>query len=79
MYFKIAVVLFLLCMTIAVGKAEEPEPNWAQIIIIRANQFAAQVHDNLDVQKKIDDVVPLDDFKVVIKPTKGYVGIAFTF
>ena len=91
MYFKIAVVLFLLCMTVAVGRAEEPdEPNTVQCAVIHVDRVLREVKAELfdgDHQELFDDFMPVDDFRLYVKPKwgksfkkgKAYYTIGFKF
>lgn len=55
-------------------------------VVVGMNDIAYTVHDGIkdNWQKPLDDLVPLDDFRVVLEPEiknpgTGYVGIKFTF
>jgi hypothetical protein len=80
---SVVVALSLLTLMWApLAIAKEPEPNWIQNIVIRANEFAVDTHKglkNTGIQKKIDSLVPLDDFRITIDPINIAVGFSFTF
>ena len=79
MYKRIAVAMLLLLMTVAVARADDfDSPNQFQQVVIELNEVAQEMDTRLYIiQQKIDNVVPLDDFRVVVK--KNYIGFTFTF
>ena len=85
---RISVVLLIIFVTIMIARAEEPpEPNCIQKVVIVVNDFAWRLKEQSELPRindYLDDIIPLDDFKLVIKPdldnpAEGYVGIKFTF
>jgi hypothetical protein len=89
---KISIIALLFLMTVAVARAEEPEPNCVQRAVIHVDRMLREVKAELfdgDRQEFFNDFMPVDDFRLYVKPNwkksmrKGQahytVGFKFTF
>jgi hypothetical protein len=90
---RVSIYILLFLMTLAVARAEEPpEQNCVQRAVVHVDRVLRDVHEELfkgDHQKFFDNFMPVDDFRLYIKPKfakslkKGEarytVGFRFTF
>jgi hypothetical protein len=89
MYWKIALIILLFLMFVAVARADDTEPNCIQQVVIEANDFVYAVYSR---QKKFFDDGPWNDtmpdnITFYVKPEwswdgiveGGEVGIKITF
>jgi hypothetical protein len=82
---RISLVMLLFLMTVAIARAEEPEPNYFQQVVINVNRIVIEAKAGLfdkDHQEFLDDLMPVEDFRFYVKPKigKSYtIGFRFTF
>ena len=89
---RVSIYILLFLVTVAIARAEEPEPNSFQRAVIHVDRMIREVHSEVfdqDRQKFLDSFMPVDDFRFYIKPKfmksikkgKAYytVGFRFTF
>ena len=79
---RIILVLSLLFVTVHIAYGEEPYINPAQEVVIRIDKFSRQVYDkykNFRPLRKIEEKIPLTDFRFYAKPKMKSIEVGFKF